>query len=68
MPRFFADLSLLFPELSFQDLFKAVAAAGFRGVEFLLPAEDLPLGRIGDLVAANGLQAVLIERGWNGLW
>jgi hydroxypyruvate isomerase len=37
MPRFAANLSMLFNELPFLDRFAAAAAAGFRGVEFLFP-------------------------------
>jgi len=37
MPRFAANLSLLFPELGFLERFAAAREAGFDGVEFLFP-------------------------------
>lgn len=37
MPRFAANLSLLFTEVDFLDRFQAAAQAGFRGVEYLFP-------------------------------
>lgn len=37
MPKFSANLSLLFPELPFLDRFEAAAAVGFKAVEFWFP-------------------------------
>ncbi len=37
MPKFNANLTLLFNEVPFLDRFQAAAEAGFRGVEFLFP-------------------------------
>ena len=37
MPKFNANLTLLFNEVPFLDRFQAAAAAGFKGVEFLFP-------------------------------
>ncbi|KNZ31543.1 MAG: hydroxypyruvate isomerase [Methylibium sp. NZG] len=37
MPRFAANLTMLFTELPFLDRFEAAARAGFSGVEFLFP-------------------------------
>jgi hydroxypyruvate isomerase len=37
MPRFAANLSMLFTEVPFLDRFEAAAKAGFKGVEFLFP-------------------------------
>ena len=37
MPRFAANLSMLFQELPFMARFEAAAEAGFEGVEFLFP-------------------------------
>lgn len=76
MPRFAANLSLLFSELPFLDRFEAASEAGFRGVEFLFPyafdADEIRL-RLDD----NGLTLVLFnlppghwdegERGITGL-
>ena len=41
MPRFAANLSMLFTELPFLDRFAAAASAGFKGVEYLSPY-DVP--------------------------
>jgi hydroxypyruvate isomerase len=45
MPKFAANLSMLFTEVDFPERFAAAAAAGFEGVEFLFPyawsADDL---------------------------
>jgi hydroxypyruvate isomerase len=37
MPKFAANLSMLFQEVDFLDRFAAAAAAGFAGVEYLFP-------------------------------
>ena len=37
MPKFAANLTMLFNEVDFPDRFKAAAEAGFRGVEYLFP-------------------------------
>lgn len=37
MPRFAANLTMLFPELPFMARFEAAAHAGFRAVEYLFP-------------------------------
>jgi hydroxypyruvate isomerase len=39
MPKFAANLSMLFTELPFPERFGAAKAAGFEGVEFLFPYE-----------------------------
>lgn len=39
MPRFAANLSMMFTELPFMERFGAAADAGFKGVEFLFPYE-----------------------------
>lgn len=39
MPKFAANLSMMFTELPFLDRFKAAADEGFKGVEFLFPYE-----------------------------
>jgi hydroxypyruvate isomerase len=60
MPRFAANLSMLYPELPFLDRFGAAAADGFEGVEFLFPYEH-PSGEIGARLKAHGLQQVLFN-------
>lgn len=37
MPRFAANLSMMFTEVPFLDRFDAAAKAGFTSVEFLFP-------------------------------
>lgn len=37
MPRFAANLSMLFNEFDFLDRFEHAAKAGFKGVEYLFP-------------------------------
>lgn len=58
MPRFAANLTMLFTELPFLDRFEAAAKAGFAGVEYLFPYEFAP-----DVLAAklkaHGLTQVL---------
>ncbi|HCB0735053.1 TPA: hydroxypyruvate isomerase, partial [Klebsiella pneumoniae] len=39
MPKFAANLSMLFTELPFLERFAAAARAGFEAVEFLFPYE-----------------------------
>ncbi|VDZ65353.1 Hydroxypyruvate isomerase [Serratia odorifera] len=48
MPKFAANLSMMFNELPFLDRFAAAADAGFNAVEFLFPY-DYPA----DLLAEN---------------
>ena len=42
MPRFAANLSMMFNEWEFLDRFKAASEAGFEAVEFLFPYEHAP--------------------------
>jgi len=42
MPRFAANLSMMFQEIPFLERFQAAAAAGFQGVEFLFPYDHPP--------------------------
>ena len=58
MPRFAANLTMLFTELPFLDRFDAAAKAGFTAVEFLFPY-DFPVAEIGNRLVANRLQLVL---------
>lgn len=60
MPRFAANLSMLFTELPFLDRFDAAAAAGFRGVEYLFPY-DVPASEIAERLRANELTQVLFN-------
>lgn len=58
MPKFAANLSMLFTEEDFLDRFKAAADAGFKGVEYLFPYDYRP-EQIAERLEANGLTQVL---------
>lgn len=58
MPKFAANLSLMFTEVAFLDRFGAARAHGFEAVEFLFPYA-WPAGQIAERLAATGLQLVL---------
>ena len=60
MPRFAANLSMLFTEVDFLDRFAAAADAGFSGVEYLFPY-DYPAEQIKAQLDANKLQQVLFN-------
>jgi hydroxypyruvate isomerase len=60
MPRFAANLSLMFTEVAFLDRFAAARAAGFEAVEFLFPYEH-PAEEIARRLADNGLSQVLFN-------
>ncbi len=75
MPRFAANLSMMYPDLPFLDRFEAAARDGFEAVEYLFPyafaREDI-MARL----RANGLQQVLFNTpaggadaaGFNAAW
>lgn len=58
MPRFAANLSMLFCERPFAERFAAAARAGFAAVEVQFPYE-LPATQIADLLREHQLQLVL---------
>ena len=58
MPRFAANLTMLFNELPFLDRFEAAAKAGFKAVEFLFPY-PYAVADLKDRLSANGLTLVL---------
>ena len=60
MPRFAANLSMLFTEVDFLDRFAAAAEAGFSGVEYLFPY-DFPVEEIKARLDANKLEQVLFN-------
>src|SRR6478672_10872947 len=60
MPRFAANLSLMFNEVPFLDRFEAAARAGFRAVEFLFPYEHPPEA-IGERLRRHGLTQALFN-------
>jgi hydroxypyruvate isomerase len=60
MPRFAANLTLMFTEHAFLDRFDAAAAAGFEAVEFLFPY-DHPPEAIAERLERNGLKQALFN-------
>jgi hydroxypyruvate isomerase len=60
MPKFSANLSMLFNEHDFLDRFAAAAEAGFAAVEYVSPYEHPP-HRIAALLAANTLAQALFN-------
>jgi len=58
MPKFAANLTMLFTEMPFLDRFAAAAAAGFTAVEFLFPYEYEPQ-QIASLLEGHRLSLVL---------
>ena len=60
MPRFAANLSLMFNEHPFLDRFDAAAKAGFTAIEFLFPY-DHPVETIADRLKRNGLTQALFN-------
>ncbi|PUE57365.1 hydroxypyruvate isomerase [Limnohabitans sp. 2KL-17] len=66
MPRFAANLSMMYPDLPFLERFEAAAKDGFKAVEYLFPyafaAEELSARLRG-----NGLQQVLFNTPSGGM-
>lgn len=60
MPRFAANLTMMFNEAEFPDRFEAAAGAGFDAVEFLFPYA-FEASRIAAALAENGLTPALFN-------
>lgn len=60
MPRFCANLTLLFVEFPFRERFARAKEAGFDGVEVLFPYDE-PVPEIVDALSVNDLEMVLIN-------
>jgi hydroxypyruvate isomerase len=60
MPRFAANLTMMFNEWPFLDRFAAAADAGFEAVEFLFPYEHSP-DEIARRLASHGLSLALFN-------
>src|SRR5882724_6335637 len=60
MPRFAANLSMMFSEVPFLDRFEAAAKAGFIAVEFLFPY-DHPAEAVGERLRRNDLTQALFN-------
>jgi hydroxypyruvate isomerase len=58
VPKFAANLTMLFNELPFLDRFAAAKAAGFSGVEYLFPY-DFEKAVLGEKLQQHGLTQVL---------
>jgi len=58
MPRFAANLTMMFTERPFLERFAAAAQAGFKGVEYLFPYEH-DKSALKQALAENGLTQVL---------
>jgi hydroxypyruvate isomerase len=60
VPKFAANLSMMFQDLGFLDRFDAAAGAGFKGVEFLFPY-DHPPQAIAERLEQNRLSLALFN-------
>lgn len=60
MPRFAANLTMMFNEVPFLDRFDAAANAGFTAIEFLFPYEHAPEA-IAERLRRNGLTQALFN-------
>jgi len=60
LPRFAANLTMMFTEWPFLDRFDAAADAGFTAVEYLFPYDHAP-GAIAQRLARNGLTQALFN-------
>ena len=60
MPRFAANLSMLYNDVDFLDRFAAAARDGFKAVEYLFPYA-YPVQELAARLKANGLQQVLFN-------
>jgi hydroxypyruvate isomerase len=58
VPRFAANLTMMFTEIAFLDRFRAAADAGFSGVEYLFPYA-FPATDLASRLKANKLEQVL---------
>ena len=60
MPRFAANLSMLFGELALPDRIDAAAAMGFQAIEFQAPYAA-PASTLAEQATARGLQTILLN-------
>lgn len=66
MPKFAANLTMMYPELPFLDRFEAAAKDGFKAVEYLFPYAYAP-AELAARLKVNGLQQVLFNLPPGGL-
>lgn len=60
MPRFAANLSMMYPELPFLERFEAAAKDGFKAVEYLFPYA-YPAAELAARLKGNGLKQALFN-------
>jgi len=60
MPKFAANLTMLFAEVPFLERFKLASQAGFEYIEFLFPY-DYKADQLANLLAENNLQQILFN-------
>jgi hydroxypyruvate isomerase len=60
MPKFNANLSMMFNEVDFMERFAVAAKAGFKGVEFLFPY-SYDKNQLADVARKNRLEIVLFN-------
>ncbi len=60
MPRFAANLTMMYPDLPFLERFEAAARDGFKAVEYLFPYA-YPAAELAARLKGNGLQQVLFN-------
>jgi 2-dehydrotetronate isomerase len=60
MPKFAANLSMMFTEVPFLDRFEAAAGAGFKAVEFLFPY-DYPVEEVVNRSKVAGVEVILFN-------
>src|SRR5712691_10833915 len=60
MPRFSANISMLFPEVELPERFEAAARAGFKAVEIQIPY-GWSKGQLGEVARRAGVEVVLIN-------
>lgn len=60
MPRFAANLTMMYPDMPFLDRFEAAAKDGFKAVEYLFPYA-YPAAELAARLKGNGLQQVLFN-------
>lgn len=60
LPRFSANITMLFTELSFEDRFAAAAAAGFDAVEIMFPY-DFPAPTLAHLAQSAGVEIAMFN-------
>ena len=60
MPRFAANLTMMYPDLPFLERFEAAARDGFKAVEYLFPYAH-PAAELAARLKGHGLQQVLFN-------